>query len=582
MRWTPILALTSLMLSSHVALACGGMFCDATTPVNQAAERILFAETDDGLEMHVRITYAGPPTEFGWLLPVPRDVQYELGSEALFNQLDNQYAPIFNLITEFIGDCDFPAAANDSGFAEGGAGGAGGGGGGIQVLAREPVGPYDLAVLLPSTVDDLRTWLESNEYQIPDQIDEKLTPYIEMDAAFIALKLLPSSGEGDIQPLSMRFAGDIPSIPIIPTSVAADPDMGMLVHLLGRSRAVPTNYRHVEINEAALDWFNSGSNYADVVSQAIDEAGGQAFTTDFAGQVRDRQPLFIADLNRLESIDELNFSLLSDEDYRTGLRAFVTLPENITFDEFSNCIFCYDDQINAGEIAIDLDGYRQAIRDEINPRRSAINALFARNPYLTRLYSTMSADEMTVDPAFGFNADLEDVDNLRTPTQYIRCEEGGFGDQATVIRGPSGVTFTSNQSLIRRMDGETVRGMDVPGARLIEQYRPAGQPTLLEDKREQIAEVAIPGQGTGGTGGAAGAGGAGGGAGFVGLNGNGWDGIGASSDGGNDSGGCACDVGQQQSTSGLFLVGLMMFGMLRRRRGHSKSARPEGDVTVKR
>ncbi|MBV72459.1 MAG: hypothetical protein CMH52_14130 [Myxococcales bacterium] len=566
MKRTPILAVIALMVSSNVALACGGMFCDATTPVNQAAERILFAETDDGLAMHVRITYAGPPTEFGWLLPVPRDVQYELGSEALFNQLDSQYAPIFNLVTEFIGDCDFPTAANDSGFAEGGAGGAGGGGGGIQVLAREPVGPYDLAVLLPSTVDDLRTWLESNEYQIPAQIDEKLTPYIEMDAAFIALKLLPTSGEGDIQPLSMRFAGDIPSIPIIPTSVAADPDMGMLVHLLGRSRAVPTNYRHVEINEAALDWFSAGSNYADVVSQAIDEAGGQAFTTDFAGEVEDRQPLFIADIERLESIDELNFSLLSDEDYRTGLRAFVTLPENISFDEFSNCVFCYDDQINSGEIAIDLAGYRDAVRDEINPRRNAINALFVRNPYLTRLYSTMSASEMTVDPAFGFNADLDDVDNLRTATQYIRCDNGGFGDEESVIRGPSGVTFSSNQSLIRRMDGETVRGMEVPGARLIEQYRPAGQPMLIEDKRAQIQEVAIPGLGAGGTAGTGGAGGSGGGAGFVGLNGNGWARDNESSTDGDDSGGCACDVGQQQSANGLFVIGLMMIGMLRRRR----------------
>ena len=31
------------------------------------------------------------------------------------------------------------------------------------------------------------------------------------------------------------------------------------------------------INEAAIDWMNGGNNYPDVVSQAVDEAGGQAF-----------------------------------------------------------------------------------------------------------------------------------------------------------------------------------------------------------------------------------------------------------------------------------------------------------------
>ena len=39
-----------------------------------------------------------------------------------------------------------------------------------------------------------------------------------MGAAFIALKLLPTSESGDIEPLAMRFAGGTPSIPIVPTS----------------------------------------------------------------------------------------------------------------------------------------------------------------------------------------------------------------------------------------------------------------------------------------------------------------------------------------------------------------------------
>ena len=35
--------------------ACGGLFCDSTMPVNQAAERILFAVEGETLHMHVRM-----------------------------------------------------------------------------------------------------------------------------------------------------------------------------------------------------------------------------------------------------------------------------------------------------------------------------------------------------------------------------------------------------------------------------------------------------------------------------------------------------------------------------------------------
>ena len=31
----------------------------------------------------------------------------------------------------------------------------------------------------------------------------------------------------------------------------------------------------------------------------------------------------------------------------------------------------------------------------------------------------MSAEEMTIDPVFGFNSDLGDVNNIRTATEYI-------------------------------------------------------------------------------------------------------------------------------------------------------------------
>ena len=74
-------------------------------PVNQAAERILFAVEGDKMAMHVQITYQGPPADFGWLLPVPEDVDYGLSSELLFDLLDQNFGPQFRLNREWGENC---------------------------------------------------------------------------------------------------------------------------------------------------------------------------------------------------------------------------------------------------------------------------------------------------------------------------------------------------------------------------------------------------------------------------------------------------------------------------------------------
>ena len=91
------IAMNSVMTES--AIACGGLFCDNTQPVNQAAERILFApdEAEDLMHMHVQITYQGPPDAFSWLLPVPPGTSFGLSRPALFTALDNFYTPMFRL-----------------------------------------------------------------------------------------------------------------------------------------------------------------------------------------------------------------------------------------------------------------------------------------------------------------------------------------------------------------------------------------------------------------------------------------------------------------------------------------------------
>ncbi|MCA9558166.1 MAG: DUF2330 domain-containing protein [Myxococcales bacterium] len=497
-----LLAAALVAAAPAAALACGGLFCNNAQPVNQAAERILFARDGDRTVMHVRLTWDGPPTEFGWLLPVPDDVEVGLSSEQLFTELDRLYAPIFTLTTEFEERCEFLARDASSGDA-GAAGfpGAGDGGGGVQVLSRQAIGPFDTSVIKADDVVPLRQWLESNGYGIPEGTDALLVPYVEAGAAFVALRLLPDAESREVQPIRLTFTSDQPTVPIRPTAVAAEPDMGVIVHVLGQHRAIPENFLHVRINEAAIDWPGGGQNYPDVVSQAADEAGGQAFATDYAGGSNGlRGNLTIYDAPFIEQVraartfqqlEEILFRFQGDADMARVLPGVISGPDGFDPVDFLACPWCYDNERNA--ITVDGAALAMQIEEAINPPREDLLRLIGQHPYLTRLYSTLSSHEMTQDPLFAENPDLVPVSNQYNATQYIRCGSDGEPDFAgATIETASGLRFRlangANPNVIQRQAGETVRGEGVPAARVIEQHLVAGQPMVQSDRTAEIAD----------------------------------------------------------------------------------------------
>lgn len=539
------LALTALLASPNAAEACGGLFCNSTQPVNQSAERILFAIEGDQVHMHVQIAYQGPPTEFAWLLPAPPDVETSLSSEALFTQLDANFGPTFVLQRNFGELCQqqgrgaVPVADFDSGN---------GGvpeGGGVNVLSREAIGPYDRAILNAASVADLRTWLDDNGFAVPAGVDAKLAPYLEMGAVFVAIKLLPGNDAGDIAPLQLSFTSGLPAVPILPTSVAADPDMGVIVHLLGDHRAIPKNYAHVIINDAAIDWFNNGQNYPDVVSAAADEADGKAWVTDFAGAHQRPEGLVqafsaetlshIAEATSLDPILQ-QFGYAPDADVVRVLGGVVAVPEGILPATYFQCPGCYGD--GNADPAIDGAAVAVQIAAEVNPARESLQGLFARQPYLTRLYTTLSPEEMDLDPIFSFNPDLSDVANVRTATLDVDCSDPqDFANNTGLLTLPSGLSFEVDGQIddaIIRQDGATVRGGDVPAARVVERMFEQGQPETVQDNSATLGDRYVAG---------------------------------AVGGGGGDGDGCGCDVVDTRTPplSLAALFGMLLLGRRRRR-----------------
>ena len=485
--------LTSLLLTVYGsnAWACGGFFCNANQPVNQAAERIVFARADGKINMHVQIQYQGPPTDFGWILPTAPDVETAISSEALFSALDRIYGPRFNLNTT--GNCPIPPSLD---FESTSADPQAEADGGVQVLSREAVGPYDRAIIQAQSVDDLRAWLDEQQFAIPESIDEKLSPYIQLGSAFVVIKLLAGNDASDLVPLRLTFSGDRPAIPILPTGVAAEPDMGIIVHVMDQARAIPVNYRHVIINEAAIDWLGGGQNYADVVSQAADEAGGRAFVTDFAGAIDSqlRNSLeapteaaltAIAESTRLTDI----LNQLPDRtnpDFIRIISSLVTPPDGVSASDFLSCPRCFDVE----DPTIDGAQVAARLREEVVAAYEHINALTMQANYLTRLYSTMSPEEMEVDPIFSINVDLEDVSNFHSASNELTCDDDGNQISQEIILADGRRIPVEQLDPIIRQEGETVRGTMTAAAASIEQMMEAGQPEVLE---ERTPEEMMPG-----------------------------------------------------------------------------------------
>ena len=447
-----------LLLNSQPAQACGGLFCSASAPVNQAAERIIFSKNaDQTVTAVVQIQYEGPSEEFAWVLPVPGIPAVKVSSDLAFTRIQRASNPSYTFTTEVEGRCKQRRSSSDSASfgspnagAGGSAGSGGAGGGGVDVLASGNVGPYDYVVIRPDTSfenvgDVMVEWLTAEGYDVvppggdPDDIAELLGAYMLDGMNLLAFRLTKGNSTGTIRPIRITYESDQPMIPIRPTAVAAKDDMGVMVWVLGESRAVPVNYKALELNQVLIDWLNGARNYNQVVVAAANEAGGQGFVAERAGPSTDYENVVILPFERDDwealrmSVDELSAAdVLQESAWRfaawDGYRGLMErfLPESVDLDAFISCPSCYED----GLADIDILAFIEDLEEDVIEPMLATQELLDSRPYVTRLYTTLSAPEMDLDPLFDFNPDLPDVSNLHTARRVIECHRSIYQEEA--------------------------------------------------------------------------------------------------------------------------------------------------------
>jgi len=439
------------------AHACGGFFC-SSQPVDQAGETIVYGLEGDGtITMSVQIRYQGMDDDFAWILPVPAPPsEIALGTDALFDALLAATEPMFVVTDSVEGTCRrYPACVYpDTGCAPSGGGGCGGDtsdrpwtggyvdaaasdgapgwdsgarGPGLTIFSERIVGPYETVVLGAASAMEVVTWLRDHSYDIPLETVPLLEPYAGAGQVFVALRLSANRVTGVLRPIELRIPTAEVCLPIRLTAIATVPDMPITAFFLGHEGVSPANYPTAVIDTQDPAFFTGGSTWEGAVNRAVDDLGGRAFATDYAGPT----PLVrvtLPPIDDLAGADPAHFiQELSNRGYSGDalmldlLTAFLVPPATWDPQDYYNCLATRSAGPCGEPSRWDPAGLVAQIQAEINEPRERAQQLVLRHGYLTRLYTEMSAEEMTVDPVFVSEPRLPETSNVHRAVRVTTC-----------------------------------------------------------------------------------------------------------------------------------------------------------------
>lgn len=473
------------VLGPSRASACGGFFC-SSAPVNQASETIVYGIEDDGtLVMAVQLRYAGFDDDFAWILPVPAPPELRIGTEMLFSQLEAATQPTFTLTSTTTGTCrPHPTCYRESGgtvdpYGSYGYGSYGGGGcgasaeraysfadtgpraivpipprddagasldsgarrdAGVEVVSMQAVGAYESVVLGAATAVEVVDWLQAHGYDVPSSSAEPLDAYAAAGHYFVALRLAPQRTTNVLRPIVLRMATSEACLPIRLTRIATIPDMPITAIFLGRERMTPLNYSLAEpvLGSADVGLWIGGLTWTTRVIEEVRRLGGHAFVADFAGPTPAVViPALAASVDLATETDPAAFlAVLAGAGYNTDpgmqplLARSLVPPGGQTLVAYVNCLARGSVASCGAPDAFDPVALAAAIEAEISVPRREAQALIRRHPYATRLFTAMSAADMSVDPVFRPEPGLDDVTRDHPAAEITRCSDDYYREDA--------------------------------------------------------------------------------------------------------------------------------------------------------
>ncbi|WP_371652461.1 MULTISPECIES: DUF2330 domain-containing protein [unclassified Streptomyces] len=209
-------ALLTLQLVSLVspayACGCGAMVHGTGTRLAVRQETSAVRWDGHSEQIVMSLTVDGNAPKAAWIMPVPHRATVALGDRALFSDLEKATAPVHKDRDHFWPeDGDWPFAHHHRAVGDG-AGPPRAAAPPVGVVDRQRLGPFDVARLTATDPEALRSWLETNGFQLPPTLSTELRPYVAQKWEYVAIRLAPASGDGPLtgtlDPLKLTFASD--------------------------------------------------------------------------------------------------------------------------------------------------------------------------------------------------------------------------------------------------------------------------------------------------------------------------------------------------------------------------------------
>ena len=389
MRVVSLVAAVTLFLDqSSVAEACGCLSPPAVTEgqyaINQSAEQIVFEVEPGWVTAHVLIRYAGDPSQFAWIVPVPEVPELGISPSSAFGLLDRATALITRMELDDIcprsewacyfegergGGCTPGPAAADYGepghFADGGASDAAPAmPPPVEVIAEQTVGDYQTVTFRASEAGAAVQWLRDNGFIVNATTSIYMESYIAENMVFVAAKLVPGAGASAVKPLKLRYRAAYPSVPLILTAVAAQPHLTVTAFIYGAKPFTAMSHPTVTLDSTRLAVDPTGrNNYPMLLARTIDEHGGDAFVVEYSGP---SSPSVVGTGNCCGATDSCKIAN-------------------------DNLCQCPGNEIDAKDCAGLTD---------LGEGVDLLKALGTKYPVLTRITTRISPEEMLFDPTY--------------------------------------------------------------------------------------------------------------------------------------------------------------------------------------
>ncbi|AKT37410.1 DUF2330 domain-containing protein [Chondromyces crocatus] len=276
---SPLIALSLLICAAtHVesAWACGACIVAQSESTLVTGHRMVLSVSQNATTLWDQFSYTGDPVSFAWVLPIKGVVEVGLSSDALFQTLEaltqvTVSSPIIN--------CPPPPRCGDDAPLAGGGTGADGSTDSVQILAQETVGPYETVQLSSNDPAALYSWLQQNNYFIPQDLAPVITSYVNEGFGFLALKLVPGEAVDAMRPVRVTSPGATATLPLRMVAGGTGAVTPISLWVLGEGRYEPANFPSFQIEPSSLvwDWAASRSNYGELRQVGYSATNGRGW-----------------------------------------------------------------------------------------------------------------------------------------------------------------------------------------------------------------------------------------------------------------------------------------------------------------